>query len=129
MRVHRWSAALSAICWAAPAFAQAGSPEGFSLVGTTRLRVEAIDGQARAGLDKADDLINLRTTLMAQYRDGPVRFVAELWDSRVYGDDRGTPISTGEVNAFEFVQTFAEVKAPVWRVPAAAQRSRPAASS
>ncbi len=112
MRIHRCSAALSAICWAAPAFAQAASPEGFSLAGTTRLRVEAIDGQARAGFDKADDLINLRTTLMAQYRDGPVRLVAELWDSRVYGDDRGTPISTGEVNALELVQAFAEVKAP-----------------
>ncbi len=112
MRVHRWTAALSAICWAAPAFAQSASSEGFSLAGTTRLRAEAIDGQARAGFDKADDLINLRTTLIAQYRDGSVRFVAELWDSRVYGDDRGTPISTGEVNALEFVQAFAEVKAP-----------------
>ena len=92
MRGHRWGAALGALCFASPALAQTAVPEGFSLAGTARLRVEAIDGQARAGFDKADDLISLRTTLMAHYRDGPVRLVGELWDSRVYGDDRGTPI-------------------------------------
>ncbi len=111
MRGHSWGLALATMCWAAPASAQAASSEGLSLTGTTRLRIEAIDGQARAGFDKADELINLRTTLMARYRDGPIRFVAELWDSRVYGDDQGTPISTGEVNALELVQAFAEVGA------------------
>lgn len=95
-----------------PAVAQTAAREGFDLSGTSRLRVEAIDGQARAGFNEADELVNLRTTLMAQYRDGPVRLVAELWDSRIYGDDRGTPVSTGEVNALELVQAFAEVKAP-----------------
>ena len=111
MRGHSWGSVFATMCWAAPAFAQTASSEGLSLSGTTRLRIEAIDGQARAGFDKADDLINLRTTLMAQYRNRPVRFVAELWDSRVYGDDQGTPVSTGEVNALELVQAFAEVKA------------------
>ncbi len=112
MRIGCWSVALGVSCWAMPAAAQTASPDGFSLAGTTRLRVEAIDGQARTGFDKASELINLRTTLMAQYRNGPVRFVAELWDSRVYGDDRGTPVSTAEVNAFEPVQAFVEAKAP-----------------
>lgn len=76
------------------------------------MRAEAVDGQARAGFNAADELLNLRTTLMAQYRDGPVRLVAELWDSRVYGDEHGTPVTTGEVNTLELVQAFAEVKAP-----------------
>ncbi len=113
MRARHGALALTVLCWAAPGYAQTATPDGFDLSGTTRVRVEAIDGQARAGFDNADNLINLRTTLMAQYRDGPVRFVAELWDSRVYGDDRGTPVSTGEVNALELVQAFVEVKAPV----------------
>lgn len=111
MRACWWIAALGTLCCAMPAAAQTAA-DGFDLSGTTRLRVEAIDGQARAGFNEADELVNLRTTLMAQYRDGPVRYVAELWDSRVYGDDRGTPVSTGEVNALELVQAFAEVKAP-----------------
>jgi hypothetical protein len=112
MRARWWTAALGTLCCLTPAAAQTAAADGFDLSGTTRLRVEAIDGQARAGFNDADELVNLRTTLMAQYRDGPVRLVAELWDSRVYGDDRGTPVSTGEVNALELVQAFAEVKAP-----------------
>jgi hypothetical protein len=85
--------------------------DGFSLSGTTRLRYEAIDGQARAGFNASDDLINLRTTLLAEYRAGPVRVAAELWDSRVYAGDSGTPITTGESNALEPVQLFIEARA------------------
>ncbi len=110
MRVVGWIAALGAVYGTAPAAAQTAASDGFSLSGSTRVRVEAIDGQARAGFNAADELVNLRTTVMAQYRDGPVRFVAELWDSRVYGDEAGTPVSTGEVNAVELVQAFAEVR-------------------
>lgn len=104
--------AIGAVLVAAPAAAQTAGKQGIDLSGTSRLRIEAIDGQARAGFDKADDLINLRTTLMAQVRNGPVRLVAELWDSRVYGDDAGTPVTTAEVNTLELVQAFAELKAP-----------------
>lgn len=92
--------------------AQTPSDQGFSLSGTTRLRVEAIDGQARAGVNTSDRLVNLRTTVMAQYREGPLRAVAELWDSRVYGDNPGTPLSTGEVNAVELVQAFVAASLP-----------------
>jgi hypothetical protein len=80
------------------------------LSGTSRLRLEAIGGQARAGFNKNDELFNIRTTLAAEYRTGPVRFVAELWDSRVYGGDRGSPVSTGEVNTLELVQAYAEAR-------------------
>ena len=109
--VVAWAGALS-VSWAAPVVAQGTSAEAFSLSGTTRVRIEAIDGQARAGFGTADQLINLRSTLLAQYRDGPVRLAAEVWDSRVYGDDAGTPVSTAEVNALELVQAFAEVRMP-----------------
>lgn len=107
MRPLRFGAALTALACATPCAAQA-SAEGFQLSGTSRLRVEAIDGQVRAGFNESDTLVNLRTTLLAQYRDGPVRVAAELWDSRVANADRGTPVTTGEVNAFELVQAFAE---------------------
>nr|WP_277978930.1 alginate export family protein [Sphingomonas phyllosphaerae] len=36
--------------------------------------------------------------------------MGELWDSRVYGDNAGTPLSTGEVNTLELVQAYAEWK-------------------
>lgn len=95
--------------WGASAAAQEAS-DGFAVSGTARLRYEAITGQPRAGLNTADDLVNLRTTLLAEYRDGPVRVAAELWDSRVYGGDDGTPITTNEVNTVELVQAFVEVR-------------------
>jgi len=112
MRVPGWTLALGALSCTAPAAAQDAAADGWSLSGTARLRYEAIDGQARAGFNESDDLVNLRTTLLAQYRDGPVWFAAELWDSRVYADDRGTPVSTGEVNTVELVQAYVAVRAP-----------------
>lgn len=92
---------------ATPAFGQ-----GLDLSGSVRLRYEAIDGQPRVGFNASDELINLRTILTAQYRHGPVRIAAELYDSRAYLADRGTPITTGEVNAAELVQAYVAVDAP-----------------
>jgi len=91
--------------------ASAAGADGFTLSGTSRFRYEAIDGQPRAGFNKSDDLFNIRTTVLAQYVDGPVRIATELWDSRIYGARTGAPITTGESNALEFVQAFVEVKA------------------
>jgi hypothetical protein len=88
-----------------------GSGGRLKLGGSMRLRYEAIDGQARAGFDRKDDLTGLRTTLRADYDTGrDVGFVAELFDSRAYGGDRGTPITNNEVNALELVQAFVEAK-------------------
>ncbi len=105
---------IAALLHAVPATAQeAPRDDGrVRISGTSRLRAEAIDGQARGGFNTSDELINLRTTLLAEYRDGPARVVGELWDSRVYGDAPGTPVTTGEVNAVELVQAFVEVKRP-----------------
>ena len=100
----RWMIAGTLLASAAPATAQR-----LQVSGTERIRVEAIDGQARAGFDRSDQLLNFRTTLLATYDPGPIKLVAELWDSRVYNSDRSTPISTGEVNALEFVQAYAAV--------------------
>ncbi|MDF7773996.1 alginate export family protein [Sphingomonas sp. AOB5] len=92
---------------AGPAFAQ--EADGFDISGSARLRYETITNQPRAGFNTDDDLVNLRTTLLARYRSGPVSFVAELWDSRAYASETGTPVSTNEVNALELVQAYAAV--------------------
>lgn len=96
-------ALLPALAWTAPAFAQ---EDGFSLSGSVRLRFEEIEGQPRAGFDRDDSLFNIRTQVLAEYRSGAFRIGAELFDSRAYGADAGTPISTNEVNALEPVQAY-----------------------
>src|SRR3546814_6249632 len=72
-----------------------------------RLRYEVIDGQARAGFNRSDDLVNLRTNILAEYRRDSVRVGVELFDSRVWGDNPGTPVTTNEVNVLEPVQAYA----------------------
>ncbi|TZG25246.1 hypothetical protein FYJ91_18325 [Sphingomonas montanisoli] len=76
---------------------------------TMRARIEVIDGQIRPGFRSDDTAYNLRTTLKAEYRDGPIRLLGELWDSRIYGVDRRSAIGTSEVNTIEPVQAFVEV--------------------
>jgi len=100
-----------------PALAGVGSTsaraeDGLQLSGTSRIRYEVIDGQPRTGFNASDDLLNLRTTLAADYRKGGLRLFAELWDSRVYAEDAGTPVTTGEVNTLEPVQAFVSYEAP-----------------
>lgn len=80
--------------------------DGLSLSGSTRLRYEVIDGQPRAALNESDDLVSIRTIVTGEYRTGSLRLGAELFDSRVYGGDAGTPITTGEVNTLELVQAY-----------------------
>jgi Alginate export len=78
-----------------------------TLSGSVRARFETISGQPRPGFNDSDDLFNLRTIITAQYDDGgPLRFGAELYDSRVYGSDPGTPVTTSEVNTFELLQAY-----------------------
>ncbi len=84
----------------------AHAEDGLTLSGNTRLRYETIEGQPRAGFNESDDLFNIRTIVTAEYRTGRLRLGAELYDSRVYGGDSGTPITTGEVNTFELVQAY-----------------------
>jgi hypothetical protein len=100
MRV--WGCLIVSLAAATPAAAE----DGLSLAGTTRFRLEAIDGQARAVLNSSDMLVNVRTTLAADFHKGPFQVFAEIWDSRVIGANAGTPVSTSEVNTIEPVQAF-----------------------
>lgn len=82
--------------------------------GSVRARYEVIDGQPRVGFNDSDDLFNLRTIVTAEYDAGPVRFGAELYDSRGYGSDIGALVTTNEVNTLELVQAYvgATIDAP-----------------
>lgn len=82
------------------------APDDLKLSATFRIRYDAIDGQARPGFNASDDTVNCRTTLFAEYRTGPIRIGAELYDSRAYFADARTPITTNEVNVAEFVQGY-----------------------
>lgn len=87
--------------------------EALELSATVRARFETIDGQARAGLNSSDDLFSFRTILTADYHITPdMHVVGELWDSRAYNGNRGSPISTGEVNTLEPAQAYLGVTLP-----------------
>lgn len=86
----------------------ARAEDSISFSATERVRAEAIGGQARAGFNSSDELLNFRTTVAAAYEDGPLKLVAELWDSRVYGGNTRSPVSTNEVNALELVQAYVQ---------------------
>lgn len=104
-------AALSLACATGAAAQTASSAlppqkDGLTLSGSARVRFEAIGGQVRPGVNAEDELVSIRTTLLAEYRSGPVRIGAELYDSRAYGGDAGSGLTTGEVNVLEPVQVY-----------------------
>lgn len=95
----------------APAQAQTQGPsvtEGLSLGGSVRVRVETIAGQARAGFNPGDTVYESRTQLRLAWRRAHLRVVAELHDSREWGANPGTPLSTSEVNTLEPVQAYVQ---------------------
>lgn len=114
-----WLAAASAYAAAAPAAAKdggedtsgplqeaIGNPDDFKLSGSVRARFETLDNQFRPSLDKSDNILSLRTTLLAEYDAEPVRIGAEIMDSRVYFDGPGSAVSNNDVNAFELIQGY-----------------------
>lgn len=108
----RFTFALAAAVIAAPGLAKAEPPsqqtpantDDFKLSGSIRLRLEALDGQPRAGLRASDEQLALRTILGAEYATGPVRLFAELHDSRAWLFQPGSALSANEVDTFELVQ-------------------------
>lgn len=108
MRIGFWQASAAALVLAgAPVAARADEADGFTLSAAVRLRYETVADEVRAGFGQTDSLVNLRTRVLAQVRARPFRAVAELFDSRAWGADATTPLTTGEVNALELVQAYA----------------------
>lgn len=83
-----------------------GGPDGLSVSGGIRARVEGIDGQFRPGKAEDDVMFSLKTTLAVEYDGGPFRVGGELWDARAYGEDDNSSAGTTEVNAMELVQAY-----------------------
>ncbi|HKT84897.1 MAG TPA: alginate export family protein [Novosphingobium sp.] len=83
-----------------------GDPDDFTISGSIRARYEALGNDFRPGSNENDDILALRTTLLAEYRPEPVRIGAEVMDSRVYFDNAGTPVTSNDVNALELIQAY-----------------------
>ncbi|WP_214647771.1 alginate export family protein [Novosphingobium aerophilum] len=109
----RWSAialaGLGALAGTAgaPLRAETGH-DGLTVTGTIRLRLDAIDGQARTGANSHDVLYESRTQIRAAWQRDWLHLVGELHDSRVGGANPGTPLGTGEVNTLEPVIAYVQ---------------------
>lgn len=101
---------------AAFAQAQPASADGFKVSSSVRVRYETIDGQPRAGFNSDDDLLNLRTRVAAEYNAGAFRVGGEIYDSRAYLQNSGTPVTTNEVNALELVHCLTIMPSAFLRV-------------
>jgi len=90
-----------------------GTPEGLTIKGEVRSRVEGIDGQFRPRVAEDDAMFSLKTTLQVEYDGGPWRVGGELWDARAYGEKSNSSAGTGEVDALEMVQAYVGVDIPL----------------
>lgn len=99
-------AVLAAFGLSGAAAAQTTDPT-WKVSGSFRVRYEALSNQVRPTFNENEDVVSLRTTLFAERKSGPLRLGAEMYDSRVYGANRRSPVTTSEVNTFEMVQAYA----------------------
>jgi hypothetical protein len=90
-------------------------PDGLAVSGSLRVRLETLDGAPRAGVPASDGWLAVRSTLLAEWRHGPLRAGGEVWDSRVLFAGSDSPLTTGDANALEPVQAYvaADLDAPL----------------
>ncbi len=101
------AAGILALALAAPGSApQAAETSSLKFSGSFRIRQESLDGQYRSGFDDKDDMLALRTSVMAEWKHDAWKLVGEIVDSRAYDTDAGSVLSANEVNAFEPVQAY-----------------------
>jgi hypothetical protein len=100
------TAGLLALALAAPAAVQAAEASALKLSGSIRVRQESLDGQYRPGFDNRDDMLALRSSVLAEWTPGAWKLVGEISDSRAYDTDAGSVLSANEVNALEPVQAY-----------------------
>lgn len=98
-----------------PLQAAIGNPDNLKISGSIRVRYEALDGQFRPGFDASDSLWSIRTTLSGEWDTGAIRIGGEVYDSRAYGINAGSVLTTGEVNPLELVQAYlaADIDSPL----------------
>lgn len=83
-----------------------GLPDGLSVSGAYRVRLEGVDGRFRSGFDGTDQILVQRLTLAAEYDFGGLYIGGEFIDSRQQLADDGTPIGTDDVNPAELLQGY-----------------------
>lgn len=89
-----------------------GSPDGWKISGSFRVRDEAVADQFRpAPAPQSDHLLSLRSTLFAEYDAASWRIGAEVFDSRGYAQRRNSSAGTTEVDALELSQAYVSVDA------------------
>jgi hypothetical protein len=79
-------------------------PAWLELSGAQRTRYETLDGQFRSGRTGGDQVLALRTSLLAQVHTAPAHLLVELLDSRQYLADSGSPVDNTTVNALDVLQ-------------------------
>ncbi|MEO0712760.1 MAG: alginate export family protein, partial [Pseudomonadota bacterium] len=111
----RRAAILSIAAWlSAPALADPwrlddiDKPNWLTLSGEARIRYESLGEQFRAGGSGGDQLLAMRTLLLAEAETGTWTLGIEMQDSRTYLDDDGTPLSSSFVNTLEPLQLYAK---------------------
>lgn len=80
-----------------------------ALSGEARVRYETLDGQFRAGRNGSDQLLLMRTLLLAEAGFGPIDFGLELQDSRAYLGDGASPLGTSVVNPLDALQAYMRI--------------------
>lgn len=83
------------------------TPDWLTLRGEARARYESLGGQFRAGREGGDQLLALRSLLLAEADTGPLAIGLELQDSRTYLGDAGTPLSSSITNPLDILQLYA----------------------
>jgi len=86
-------------------------PDWLHLSGIQRTRYETLDSQFRATRNGSDQILVMRSTLMAAIRRGPLTVAAEMIDSRAELNDRGGQTNPGIVNTFELLQGYLQWQA------------------
>lgn len=81
-------------------------PDWLALSGSARQRYESLGNQFRSGGQGGDQLLALRTLLLAEADLGPVTAGVEFADIRGSFDDDGSPRSSSIVNAADILQAY-----------------------
>ena len=84
-------------------------PTWFSLSGQHRTRFENLGEQFRTTENGGDQVLVLRTLVLAEMDFDKIKFAAEMEDSRSYLGDDGTPLSASVVNPLELLQAYVDI--------------------
>jgi len=92
-----------------PGRAEASQTPRLIFAAETRARFEALDGQFRARGAGGDQLLLLRSLVLAELRAAGFYVGLELQDSRTYLGDSGTPLTTSIVNPLDILQAYVRI--------------------